>query len=72
MTEEMLLSDIALISEIILEHGVKYAPFLDRLEREFALLKERKGDVIARAQKHLAAAKLRANGDDLPRPVKHD
>lgn len=56
-TEQQLREAITLVSEIIVEHGVKYAPLLDRLEQEFARLKERNGDVIARARKHLAAAK---------------
>ncbi|QOG20403.1 hypothetical protein [Bradyrhizobium sp. SEMIA] len=53
MTEAQLLADIALISEIILEHGEKYAPYLDRLEAE--LEARRRNDPISRARAHLRA-----------------
>lgn len=52
ITEAQLLADIELISEIILEHGEKYAPFLDRLEQE--LEARRRNDPISRARAHLA------------------
>jgi hypothetical protein len=54
-TEEWLIGAIAIVSEVILEHGVKYAPLLDRLERELAELK-RYDDPISRARRHLARA----------------
>ncbi|WP_177195975.1 hypothetical protein [Bradyrhizobium sp. OK095] len=34
ITEAQLLDDIALVSEIILEHGEKYGPLLNQLEQE--------------------------------------
>lgn len=52
VTEAQLLADIALVSEIILEHGEKYAPFLDRLEQE--LERRRRDDPISRARRYLA------------------
>lgn len=52
ITEAQLLADIALVSEIILEHGEKYAPLLDRLEQEMD--KRRREDPISRARAHLA------------------
>ncbi|WP_158669921.1 hypothetical protein [Bradyrhizobium guangdongense] len=55
LTEAQLLADIALISEIILEHGEKYAPFLDRLEQE--LEARRRSDPLSRAKHHLATIK---------------
>lgn len=51
ITEAQLLADIALVSEIILEHGAKYAPLLDRLEQELEL--QRRDDPISRARRHL-------------------
>ena len=54
VTEAQLLADIALVSEIILEHGDKYAPFLDRLEAE--LETRRRNDPVSRARMHLARA----------------
>ncbi|MBR1170504.1 hypothetical protein [Bradyrhizobium liaoningense] len=51
ITEAQLLADIALVSEIILEHGEKYAPLLDRLEQE--LEARRRDDPINRARRHL-------------------
>lgn len=51
ITEAQLLADIALVCEIILEHGEKYAPLLDRLEHE--LERRRRDDPISRARKHL-------------------
>lgn len=54
VTEAQLLADIALVSEIILEHGEKYAPLLDRLEQE--LETRRRNDPISRARMHLARA----------------
>ncbi|MCW2086690.1 UNVERIFIED_ORG: hypothetical protein M2193_008865 [Bradyrhizobium japonicum] len=52
ITEAQLLADIALVSEIILEHGEKYAPLLDRLEQE--LEARRRDDPVSRARRHLA------------------
>ncbi|TFV34580.1 hypothetical protein E4K66_30930 [Bradyrhizobium frederickii] len=52
ITEAQLLADIALVSEIILEHGEKYAPLLDRLEQEIEA--RRRDDPISRARAHLA------------------
>ncbi|BAR61764.1 hypothetical protein NK6_8615 [Bradyrhizobium diazoefficiens] len=52
ITEAQLLADIALVSEIILEHGEKYAPLLDRLEQE--LEARRRDSPIDRARKHIA------------------
>ncbi|BAL77070.1 hypothetical protein [Bradyrhizobium cosmicum] len=52
ITEAQLLADIVLISEIILEHGEKYAPLLDRLEQELA--KRLKDSPVSRARRHLA------------------
>ena len=54
VTEAQLLADIELISEIIIEHGEKYAPLLDRLEQE--LEKRRRDDPISRARRHLERA----------------
>lgn len=54
ITEAQLLADIALVSEIILEHGEKYAPLLDRLEQE--LEARRRDDPVSRARKHLERA----------------
>lgn len=51
ITEAQLLADIALVSEIILEHGEKYAPLLDRLEQELEAC--RRGAPMIRAQRHL-------------------
>lgn len=52
-TEEWLVGAIGVISEVIVEHGVKYAPWLDRLERELAEIK-RHDDPVSRARRHLA------------------
>lgn len=52
ITEAQILNAIALVSEIILEHGEKYAPLLDRLEQE--LEARRRNDPISRARAHLA------------------
>ncbi len=54
VTEAQLLADIALVSQIILEHGEKYAPYLDRLEAE--LEARRRNDPVSRARMHLAKA----------------
>lgn len=51
-TEEWLVGAIELISEVIVEHGAKYGPWLDRLERELADIK-RHDDPISRARLHL-------------------
>lgn len=53
ITEERLLNAIALASEVIILHGIKYAPLLDRLEQELEALK-RYDDPLARARRHLA------------------
>jgi hypothetical protein len=58
-TEEWLIGAIALISEVIVEHGPQYAPWLDRLEHELAELK-RYEDPVSRAQRHLARAQAQA------------
>lgn len=55
ITEAQLIADIELISEIILEHGEKYAPFLDRLEQE--LEARRRNNPLSRARKHLERAR---------------
>lgn len=52
ITEAQLLADIALASELILEHGEKYGPLLDRLEQE--LETRRRNDPVSRARAHLA------------------
>lgn len=52
-TEEWLIGAIGVISEVIVEHGTKYAPWLDRLERELAEIK-RQDDPLSRARRHLA------------------
>ncbi|MHC2666541.1 hypothetical protein ACMA5K_24345 [Bradyrhizobium diazoefficiens] len=67
ITEAQLLADIALVSEIILEHGEKYAPLLDRLEQE--LEARRRDDPISRARRHLASAGLTQSrtAEDLPK-----
>ncbi|MBR0687297.1 hypothetical protein JQ594_15305 [Bradyrhizobium manausense] len=54
LSEAELLNAIALVSEIILEHGDKYAPYLDRLEQE--LEARRRNDPVSRARAHLARA----------------
>lgn len=51
-TEEWLIIAIGLISEVIVEHGAKYGPWLDRLERELADIK-RHDDPVSRARRHL-------------------
>ncbi|UGA46694.1 hypothetical protein HU230_0011900 [Bradyrhizobium quebecense] len=53
ITEEQLLDAIALVSEVIILHGVKYAPLLDRLEQELEALRSY-DDPISRARRHLA------------------
>jgi hypothetical protein len=58
-TEEWLINAIGVISEVIIEHGEKYAPWLDRLERELAELK-RYDDPVSRARRHLARAQAAA------------
>ncbi|MBR0871161.1 hypothetical protein JQ633_12385 [Bradyrhizobium tropiciagri] len=60
VTEERLINAIALVSEIILEHGPKYAPLLDRLEQELEDLR-RRGDPVSRARQHLARASVAAH-----------
>ena len=68
-TEEWLIRAIALISEVIVEHGAEYAPWLDRLEHELEQLKlKRTNDPLTRARLHLerarAAAALQAASQD--------
>lgn len=58
-TEQQLREAITFVSEIIIEHGAKYAPLLDRLEQE--LDKLRHADPLARARRHVDAARLRGN-----------
>lgn len=53
ITEERLLDAIALVSEVIILHGEKYAPLLDRLEQELEAIK-RYESPVSRAQRHLA------------------
>jgi hypothetical protein len=55
ITEQRLLGAIAIVSEVIIKHGVKYAPLLDRLERELADLKKA-DDPVSRARRHLESA----------------
>jgi hypothetical protein len=61
VTEERLVDGIQLISEIILEHGVVYAPILDRLEKELEQRRIR-GDVITRARRHLEVRQIIQQG----------
>lgn len=56
ISEQRLLGAIEVVCEIILKHGVKYAPLLDRLERELVEFK-RIDDPINRARRHLARGK---------------
>ncbi|GIQ73219.1 hypothetical protein [Bradyrhizobium sp. RD5-C2] len=53
ITEKRLLDAIALVSEVIILHGVKYAPLLDRLEQELETVR-RYEDPIFRARRHIA------------------
>ncbi|MEY9436595.1 hypothetical protein [Bradyrhizobium elkanii] len=53
ITEKRLLDAIAVVSEVIILHGVKYAPLLDRLEQELEAIR-RYEDPISRARHHLA------------------
>jgi hypothetical protein len=54
-TEEWLTSAILLISEVIVMHGPKYGPILDRLERDLEDFRSRQvNDPVARAKRHLA------------------
>lgn len=55
-TEQWLVGAIAVISEVIVEHGAQYAPWLDRLERELAAIKSQ-DDPVSRARRHLARSK---------------
>ncbi|MGY3527725.1 hypothetical protein ACVILK_000481 [Bradyrhizobium embrapense] len=52
ITEKRLLDAIALVSQVIILHGPKYAPLLDRLEQELDALK-RYDDPVSRARRHL-------------------
>ncbi|MGN8547633.1 hypothetical protein ACQPTN_23820 [Bradyrhizobium sp. 13971] len=56
ITEKRLLDAIAVVSEVIILHGVKYAPLLDRLEQELESVR-RYDDPIGRARRHLAQQK---------------
>lgn len=56
VTEERLIGAIELVSEVILLHGAKFAPILDRLERDLAELR-RYEDPVSRARQHLARAR---------------
>ncbi|MGX1353506.1 hypothetical protein AB7M49_007127 [Bradyrhizobium elkanii] len=65
ITEKRLLDAIAVVSEVIILHGVKYAPLLDRLEQELEAVRCY-NDPIGRARRHLArhaerASAMRAN-----------
>ncbi|NEU95082.1 hypothetical protein [Bradyrhizobium uaiense] len=53
ITEKRLQDAIALVSEVIILHGEKYAPLLDRLEQELEAIK-RYESPVSRAQRHLA------------------
>ncbi|WP_375780841.1 hypothetical protein ACE103_20080 [Bradyrhizobium sp. ma5] len=53
ITEKRLLDAIALVSEVIILHGEKYAPLLDRLEQELEAIKHYESPV-SRARRHLA------------------
>jgi hypothetical protein len=55
-TEEWLVGAISVISEVIIEHGAKYSPVLDRLERELAAIRHQ-DDPVSRARRHLARSK---------------
>ncbi|QDW39034.1 hypothetical protein FFI89_018895 [Bradyrhizobium sp. KBS0727] len=57
ITEQRLLGAIVIVSEVIVKHGTKYAPLLDRLERELADLRN-VDDPVSRARRHLARADL--------------
>ncbi|MGY4259726.1 hypothetical protein ACVI1L_006794 [Bradyrhizobium sp. USDA 4516] len=52
VTEKRLLDAIALVSEVIILHGEKYAPLLDRLEQELEAIK-RYEDPVSRARRYL-------------------
>ena len=65
ITEQRLLSAIAIVSDVIVKHGIKYAPVLDRLERELADLRN-VDDPLSRAMRHLARAQAAA---ELPSPA---
>ncbi|UGY14168.1 hypothetical protein HAP48_0037270 [Bradyrhizobium septentrionale] len=53
ITEKRLLDAIAVVSEVIILHGTKYAPLLDRLEQELETLRCY-DDPISRARRHLS------------------
>ncbi|WP_050629366.1 hypothetical protein [Bradyrhizobium viridifuturi] len=53
ITEKRLLDAIAVVSEVIILHGAKYAPLLDRLEQELETLRLY-DDPVSRARRHLA------------------
>lgn len=67
ITEQRLLGAIAIVSEVIIKHGVKYAPVLDRLERELADL-QNVDDPLSRARRHLARAQA-AGAEPSPAPT---
>lgn len=59
ITEQRLLDAITIVSEVIVKYGVKYAPLLDRLERELADLRK-VDDPLSRAKRHLARTQTTA------------
>lgn len=61
ITEKRLLDAIALVSEVIILHGAKYAPLLDRLEQELELLR-RYEDPVSRARRHLSRKPAETKG----------
>ena len=61
-TEEWLLGAIDVISEVIILHGAKYGPWLERLERELAEIR-RKDDPVNRAREHLKQRAPRENSE---------
>ncbi|OKO73612.1 hypothetical protein [Bradyrhizobium sp. NAS96.2] len=61
ITEKRLLDAIAVVSEVILLHGAKYAPLLDRLEQELDALRSYESPVV-RAQRHLAQRQSQSIG----------
>lgn len=61
ITEARLLGAILLVSEVIILHGARYAPLLDRLEHELEECRRlQREDPIARARAHLARARPEA------------
>lgn len=64
ISEAQILAAIAVVSEIILEHGETYAPLLDRLEQE--LEARRRNDPMSRARAHLARSRSAESGAAAP------